>query len=496
MVNKNYFQITTAIDYPSGRFHLGHAYEKICTDVIARWKRLQGYTVHFSTGTDCHGLKIQRVSEKANKTPYEFVVEISDGFKELCKILNVSHDDFIMTTEKRHKKVAQFILSELYKNKDIYEGYYEGPYCVDCETYYTEKDLVNGNCPIHKKPVDKIKEESYFFKLSRYQKFLIDYITKNPKCIWPEKKRKEILNRLKEPLKDLSISRKEVKWGIPLPFNKHLTEFVWVEALNNYLTTINYPDKEYKNFWPATHVIGSDIVWHHTAIWFSILKSLNLEMPKVVVHGFINLKGEKLSKAANIRIDPIDLSKTYGTDALRYYLMREIPFGQDGDFSEKSLVNRLNSELADALGNLLSRTAAMIQKYNDNIIPKGTEDKSLSKQLKFKLINEHMENLEFHNALSEIFKYIDLCNKYINDSKPWELAKNKKEKELNNVLFNMAESLRIMAEMLYPFMPETSLRMHEQLGFKHRNTIDLRFGKVKSAGIQKGENLFNKIKEE
>ena len=245
MAKKDYFAISTAIDYPSNIYHLGHGYEKICTDVIARWKRLQGYKVHFSTGTDCHGLKIQRAAEKNNKTPLEFVKEISAGFKELCKILNISYDDFIMTIEKRHKKVAQHIINELYKKGDIYKDIYEGPYCVGCETYYTEKDLIEGNCPFHKKPVEMIKEESYFFKLSKYQKFLIDHINKNPDCIWPEKKRKEMLNKLKQPLRNLSISRKEVKWGIPLPFDKNLTEFVWVEALNNYLTTLNYPNKKY-----------------------------------------------------------------------------------------------------------------------------------------------------------------------------------------------------------------------------------------------------------
>ncbi len=304
------FQISTAIDYPSARFHLGHSYEKICADIIARWKRLQGFEVHFSTGTDCHGLKIERKAEESGETPEQFVTEISDGFRELCKVLNISYDDFIMTTEKRHKKTVIEILKKLKENGDIYKGEYEGLYCVDCETYYTEKDLEEGNCQVHKKKCELIKESSYFFKLSKYQKKLVDAIKKEY-LLWPEKKRNEILNRLKEPLKDLSISREKVAWGIPLPFDKDMTVFVWVDALINYLSTVEYPNKKFKDFWPAMHVIGPDIVWHHTAIWYSILLALELELPKVVVHGFINLEGEKLSKARGLTIDPLELANKF-----------------------------------------------------------------------------------------------------------------------------------------------------------------------------------------
>ncbi|MEK6879232.1 MAG: methionine--tRNA ligase, partial [Nanoarchaeota archaeon] len=361
MTKKNNFQISTAIDYPSGRFHLGHAYEKICTDVLARWNRLKGFNVHFSTGTDCHGLKIQRAAEKAGKTSEEFVREISAGFKELSKALNISYDDFIMTIEKRHKKVVTDILERLEKNGDVYKGTYEGLYCVDCETYYTEKDSINGFCPIHKTKLEKLKEKSYFFKLSKYQEQIIKVI-KEKDLIWPEKKKNEILSRLKESLNDLSISREKVKWGIPLPFDNNMTVFVWVDALINYLTTVDYPNKKFKDFWPAFHVIGSDIVWHHTAIWFSILSSLKIELPKVIVHGFINLEGEKLSKARGIVIDPIDLINKYSPDSLRYFLLRKIPFGNDGNFSEEVLRDAHNNELADKLGNLVSRVAGLIEK--------------------------------------------------------------------------------------------------------------------------------------
>ena len=489
MTKKNYFQISTAIDYPSGRFHLGHAYEKICTDTIARWKRLQGFKVHFSTGTDCHGLKIQRVAEKAGKTPLEFVTEISNVFRELCKVMNISYDDFIMTIESRHKKVAQNVINKLYKNGNIYKGFYEGPYCVDCETYYTEKDLINGNCPIHKKPVERVKEDGYFFRLSKYQNFLLDYIKKNPECIWPEKKRKEILSRLKEPLKDLNISRKDVKWGIPLSFDKNLTEFVWVEALNSYLTTVNYPNKKFKNFWPATHIIGGDIVWHHTAVWFSILKALNLELPKVIVHGLINLKGEKLSKATGIRIDPIELAQKYSVDGLRYFLIREIPFGEDGDFSETALVNRLNNELANDLGNLVSRTLTLVEKNFKNGLKKTIIDKNLSSKLDIKKIDSYIEKYELHNALNEIWKFINECNKHINQEQPWKMQ----GKELEKHLYTLTESIRIISILISPFIPETSEKIFLQLNVKCESLKEAKFGLIKEYKVKKGEVLFKKI---
>lgn len=461
------FYITTAIDYPSGRFHLGHAYEKICTDVLARWKKLKGYQVHFSTGTDCHGLKIQRKAEEARKTPLQFVTELSFQFKELCKVLNISYDDFIMTTEKRHEKVVLGILKKLEENGDICKGDYKGLYCVDCETYYTEKDLVDGNCPVHKKKCELIKEKTYFFKLSKYQKRIIEAIKKND-LIWPDKKKNEILNRLKVPLRDLSISREKVEWGIPLPFEKELTVFVWVDALINYLTTIDYPNRKFKDFWPAVHIIGPDIVWHHTAIWYSILLALGLKLPKVVVHGFINLEGEKLSKARGITIDPIYLANKYSTDSLRYFLVRTIPFGQDGDFSEKTLVERHNSELADKLGNLVSRVSSLAEKYG---IVKC--ENKLIKKLKEKEIEKKMENFELDKALELIFAFIDNCNEYVQKNKIWsEESKDRKKK-----LYELVESIKVVSRYLSPFIPETAEKIQRIFS-----------GKIKKAGI-----LFKKV---
>jgi methionyl-tRNA synthetase len=475
---KKKFQISTAIDYPSGKFHLGHAYEKIVTDVLARWKKLNGFEVHFSTGTDCHGLKIERAAKKAGQSPEDFVNEISSGFKELCEALNIDYNDFIMTLEERHKKVATEILKKLEKNGDIYKGDYEGLYCVDCETYYTEKDTEEGNCPVHKKPLETIKEQSYFFKMSKYKDKLIKDI-KEKDLIWPEKKKNEILARLNEDLRDLSISRDKVTWGIPLPFEKDLTIFVWVEALINYLTTIDYPNKKFKEFWPALHVIGSDIVWHHTAIWYSILSSLNIELPKVVVHGFINLEGEKLSKARGITIDPIDLAEKYTPDAVRYFLVRHIVFGNDGDFSEKELIEKYNSELANKLGNLVSRVSGLAEK---NDLEKC--ENKLLKKLKLKEIEKRINNFELDKALIEIFAFIDICNEYVQDKKPWE-TKDKK------VLYELIDSIKAIAILLQPFIPETSEKIAKQLSFEIK--LENINKPIEIKNIKKGEILFKKI---
>jgi len=478
--DKKYFQISTAIDYPSGRPHAGHMYEKICADVLARWKRLQGFKVHFSTGTDCHGLKLQRAADKTSKSPKQFVTEMSEVFKELCSVYNISYDDFIMTTENRHEKTVINILKELEKKGYIYRGDYEGLYCVDCETFYTEKDLVEGKCPFHQnKEIEKLKEETYFFKLSEFQDRLIKSI-KGKDLIWPKKKENEILNRLKEPIKDLSISRLNVKWGIPLPFDKSKTVAVWNDALVNYLSTVDYPNKEFKDFWPAVHIIGSDIVWHHTAIWYSMLLGIGVPLPKVVVHGFVNLDGEKLSKSKGLKVDPLELAQKYPIDSIRYFLIKNIIFGEDGDFSEKSLIERHNSELADKLGNLVSRVSALAETKG---IEKVKENKLL-KQLKLKEIQREFENFEIDKALNDIFAFIDVCNEYVQSKKPWETGDKK-------VLYELVDSIKSVAILLWPFIPASSEKISKHFGFeiKFENIEkNLNYGDIKKADV-----LFRKI---
>ena len=490
MVGKK-FLITTAIDYPSARFHLGHAYEKIATDCIARWKRLNCFDVHFSTGTDCHGLKIQRAAEKENKTPLQFVNEISDGFKELCKVLNISYTDFIMTTENRHTLVAQTLVQELMDKGYVYKADYEGPYCVDCETYYTEKDLTGGKCPFHKtKEIEYIKETSYFFKMSKFREILLQHINDHPEYIFPEPQRNQIIARLKGELRDLSISRKQVSWGIPLPFDPKMTIFVWVEALMNYLTTVDYPNKKYKEYWPAVHVIGRDIVWHHTVIWGALLEALDIKLPQVVVHGFITAAGEKMSKSMKGGADPIKLAETYGVDSLRYFLIREIPFGYDGDFSEGALRLRLNNELVNEYGNLVSRVLTLVEKKLNGTLKRTAIDAKLEKGIEIEYVKKLFDEYKLHDAVSEIFKLIKLGNIYVAEKAPWA---EKDEVKINHILYNLCEVLRIISILLSPIMPETSEKLCKQLGIKLGNINDCKFGLIKEYNVYKDEMLFKKI---
>ncbi|MEM5782097.1 MAG: methionine--tRNA ligase, partial [Candidatus Aenigmatarchaeota archaeon] len=412
--------------------------------------------------------------------------------KEMCEVLDIKFDDFIKTTENRHENLVKNLLKKLYENGDIYKGEYEGFYCIDCETFYTEKDLVDGKCPVHKKDVLLKKEEGYFFKLSKYKEQIAQHINSKDSII-PEKNRNEMINKLKEPLKDVCISR-DIKWGITLPFDEKLVSWVWVEALMNYLTVVDYPNEKFKKFWPAMHLIGKDIVWHHTILWDSILLSLGIPLPKVIVHGFINIEGEKMSKSRGTIVDPIDLAKKYGSDALRYFLMREIPFGQDGDFSENSLINRYNAELADSLGNLVNRVLVLVEKNFDGFVPQPYgEDLKITAINVSKAVSESMENFQFHNALNDIFYLINEANKYINEKKPWEV---KNRIELGGILYNLLESLRFIAILLYPFMPKTSEKIFEYLGLeKNFSFEDLKWGKIKpNTKIKRGKILFEKIK--
>jgi len=463
--NKKFF-ISTAIDYPSEKPHLGHCLEKIQADVLARYKRIQGFDVHFSTGLDEHGLKIQRYAQKAGKNPQEFVDEMAGYFRDLWKLLNISNDDFIRTTEGRHIKVVQEIIKKIYEKGDIYKGKYKGLYCVDCESYYLPKDLVDGKCPVHQKEPELIEEETYFFRMSKYQPALIKYIKENKNFIIPESKRNEILSRLREPLQDLSISRATVEWGIPLPFDGKLTLFVWIDALINYLTTIGYPSENFKKFWPADiHIIGKDIIWHHSVIWGSLLLSLGLPLPKTIfVHGFITVGGQKMSKSLGNIIDPFELVKKYGTDAVRYFLLREIPSTEDGDFTYEKFEKRYNADLAAGIGNLVARVITLAK------IPNSKSQ--ISKQIpnpKFQNIinqtwkNYHkaLEEFKFNEALISIWDLISFCDRYIEKERPWEKSERQK-----STILNLQFALTEIAKLLEPFLPETSEKILKQIETK------------------------------
>ncbi|MBU2497154.1 MAG: methionine--tRNA ligase [Nanoarchaeota archaeon] len=490
MANKNKvnkFYITTAIDYPSANPHLGHAYEKICADVIARWNRLKGKDVFFLTGTDEHGMKIQRAAEKQGKLPKEFVDEMAAKFQKLYKVLNISNDRFIRTTESEHERISQEIFEEVYGAGDVYKGKYEGFYCVDCETFYLEKDAPNLECPIHKKQLETIKEESYFFKMSKYEKQIIEHIEKNKDFILPEYKQAEILNRLKQGLKDLSVSRTSFSWGIPVPFDSKHVIYVWFDALINYLSGIDYGTKKFEKYWPAdVHVIGKDILWHHSVIWPSMLLSAKIKLPKtILVHGFINLKGEKLSKSGGKVIDPIELAEKYGSDILRYYLLKDVVFGEDGDFSEQGLQEK-NNELADKLGNLVSRLEGLAEK---EMIKKCRSDKKLTSKLKFKEIQEKLDNYKLDKALHLITEFLDECNKYIQDEKIWTLEGETR----NNALYTLVDSLRVTSIFLYPFIPETGGKILERLNETHISLERAKFELLDNISIKKQEILFKKL---
>src|SRR3989338_10989874 len=486
MFMKDSFFVSSAIDYPSAPPHAGHMYEKICCDVFARWNRLQGKKVHFSTGLDCHGSKIARCAKETNKTPEEFVKTIEKFFLQLCKEYNISYDDFIETIEKRHKKVVVKMIKNLYKKGDIYKGKYSGYYCSDCETYFPKEELNGIYCPTHNKPTEFLEEEAYFFKMSKYQNKLIEHIKNNPNFIRPEKKKNEILNRLKKPLHDFCLTREKIAWGIPFPLDKKYIVSIWTDALINYLTTINYPNKKFKEFWPALHIIGTDIVWHHTVIWGTWLLASNIKLPEVLVHGFIiSPTGEKMSKTQGNVVNPSELAKKYQIDSIRYYLIREIPFGEDGNFTEKKLIERHNNELANDLGNLLQRIIILVQKQK-RIEPQKI-DKNLFEKLDLEQIKKEMSNYELHNALSTIWKFINECNRYINENKPWE------KEDTKPVLYNLLEAIRIISILLEPYMPETSKKIQKPLNIKE--DINIKNCKPKRITYKPGqpEILFKKI---
>ncbi|MER2109052.1 MAG: methionine--tRNA ligase [Solibacillus sp.] len=507
------FYITTPIYYPSGKFHIGTAYTTVASDAIARYKRLRGFDVRFLTGMDEHGQKIQEKAQEAGKHPQEYVNEIADAAKKLWSTMDISYDDFVQTTEKRHTASVEKIFQKFLDNGDIYKGEYEGLYCVPCESYYTETQLVDGKCPDCGREVQTVKEESYFFNMKKYADRLLKYYEDNVEFIEPESRKNEMINNFIKPgLEDLSVSRTSFDWGIKVPGDARHVIYVWVDALSNYITSLGYGsdnDELFNKYWPAdVHVVGKDIVRFHTIYWPIFLMALDLPLPKkIFAHGFIMMKDGKMSKSKGNVVYPEMLVERYGLDATRYFLLRELPFGQDGVFSPESFVERTNFDLANDLGNLLNRTVSMMNKYFDGVIPTenlvATEFDVLLKDHAEKArvkYEESMEKMQFSTVLSEVWSLVSRTNKYIDETSPWVLAKDEADQpKLAAVMNNLAESLRHIAVMLQPFMTTAPKQITEQLGLDATyltwDSIQT-FGNVIAANIkvaEKGTPIFPRL---